>query len=114
MVAATNRPVDALKHDLAARFSARLFDERDDGPPEPRIAPALIEVLLVHGFTHQQRGLDLAVERRVASEEDMPHAPLAENAIDDELVEGGGGPLHSSELGSDVTGAGGIPAQPTT
>ena len=92
LVAATNRPIDALKHDLAARFSARvsvpslndrradvpllarhvlqrfavdtpslvgrLFDERDDGPPEPRIAPALIEALLVHSFTHQLRELE--------------------------------------------------------
>jgi len=92
LVAATNRAVDALKHDLAARFSARvsvpslserradlpllvrhilqrfaaetpslvarLFDARDDGPPEPRIAPALIEALLAHAFTHQLRELE--------------------------------------------------------
>ena len=92
LVAATNGPVDALKHDLAARFSARvripslaerradvpllvrhllqrfasetpsmlprLFDERDDAPPEPRIAPDLIEALLRHDFTHQLRELE--------------------------------------------------------
>ena len=92
LIAATNRPVDALKHDLAARFSARvqvpplderradipllvrhilrrfgmetpslvarLFDEKDDGDLEPRIAPDLIEALLRHAFTHQLRELE--------------------------------------------------------
>lgn len=36
----------------------RLFDERDDAPPEPRIAPDLIEALLRHDFTHQLRELE--------------------------------------------------------
>jgi len=92
LVAATNRPLDALKHDLAARFSARvsiptlgarradvpllvrhilrrfatetpslvprLFDERDDGPPEARVEPELIDALLRHEFTHHLRELE--------------------------------------------------------
>ncbi len=92
LVAATNRPLDALKHDLAARFSARvqipsldqrradvpmlarhilqrfavetpslvarLYDTRDDGPAEPRIAPDLVDALLRHAFTHQLRELE--------------------------------------------------------
>ena len=92
LVAATNRPLDALKHDLAARFSARvsipslrarradvpllvrhilrrfatetpslvsrLFDERDDGPPEARVEPELIDALLRHDFTHHLRELE--------------------------------------------------------
>jgi DNA-binding NtrC family response regulator len=92
LVAATNRPVEAMKHDLVARFSARvqipsldqrrgdvpmlarhilqrfaaetpslvarLYDTRDDGPPEPRIAPDLVDALLRHAFTHQLRELE--------------------------------------------------------
>jgi len=92
LVAATNRTLDALKHDLAARFSsrvtipplgerradlpllvrhilrrfaaenpalvARLFDERDDGPPEARIEPELVDALLRHSFTHHLRELE--------------------------------------------------------
>jgi DNA-binding NtrC family response regulator len=92
LVAATNRPLDALKHDLAARFSARvsipplaarradipllvrhilrrfavetpslvarLFDENDGAPPEPRIEPELIDALLRHAFTHHLRELE--------------------------------------------------------
>ena len=44
---------------------------------------------------------DEAIQRRVAAEIDMPHAALAEHAIDDELVEGGRGttPLARAFLG---------------
>lgn len=132
MVAATNRPVDALKHDLVARFSARvhlppltarrddipllarhilarfaretpelvnrLFDARDDGPPEPRIDPRLVAALLRHSFTHHLRELErllwlavtttresfVALTKEVVAELRLPSASAAEG---EELTE---------------------------
>jgi two-component system nitrogen regulation response regulator GlnG/two-component system response regulator HydG len=88
VVAATNRPLESLKHDLLARFAARmtvpgLEERREDIPllaryllrealaPHPelstrlsgpagevRIDPDLIEALLLHSYTHHLRELE--------------------------------------------------------
>jgi two-component system nitrogen regulation response regulator GlnG/two-component system response regulator HydG len=85
VVAATNRPLDALKHDFAARFAARvhvpgLQERREDIPllarhlltrlqeplrgrfldaaGEPRVDPDLIEALLLRDYTHHLRELE--------------------------------------------------------
>src|SRR5262249_25411340 len=87
VVAATNRPIDSLKHDFAARFPARLRvpglgERREDIPllarhqlrllvegnpllrarfsdaAGPRIDPALVEALLLHRFRHHLRELE--------------------------------------------------------
>ncbi len=92
VIAATNRPVESLKHDFVARFlisvsvpglperrediplllrhllasaarespdlTERFFERRDDRLAEPRIAPALIEALLRHPYTHHLRELE--------------------------------------------------------
>ncbi|WP_437751809.1 sigma 54-interacting transcriptional regulator [Sorangium sp. So ce1389] len=92
VIAATNRPVDALKHDFLARFlisvsvpglpdrrediplllrhllaaaardspelTDRFFERRGDRLAEPRIAPALVDALLRHAYTHHLRELE--------------------------------------------------------
>ena len=88
VVAATNRALDALKHDFLARFQARIevpgLAERPEDIPllaghlvrgmlerndalrarlvdpngEPRVDPALAEALLLHPFTHHMRELE--------------------------------------------------------
>ncbi|WP_437969326.1 sigma 54-interacting transcriptional regulator [Sorangium sp. So ce260] len=92
VIAATNRPVESLKHDFVARFlisvsvpglpdrrediplllrhllaaaarespdlTERFFERRGDRLAEPRIAPALIEALLRHPYTHHLRELE--------------------------------------------------------
>jgi two-component system nitrogen regulation response regulator GlnG/two-component system response regulator HydG len=89
-IAATNRPLEELKHDFLARFSTRLsipmleqrredipllarhllrraleknpaigvfFDDQAEGP-EPRLAPALMEILLRHEYSYDLRELE--------------------------------------------------------
>ena len=88
VVAATNRPPEALKHDLLARFQVRLqvpglAERREDIPllarhlvgrmleqnpalrarladpaGELRVAPSLVEALLLHPFAHHLRELE--------------------------------------------------------
>lgn len=91
VIAATNRPLESLKHDFLARFlisvsvpglpdrrediplllrhllaaaarespdlTDRFFERRGDRLAEPRIAPALVEALLRHAYTHHLREL---------------------------------------------------------
>lgn len=86
MIAATNRPLDELKHDLLARFASRisippLETRREDipllvrslldrarastpaigpffGPEGARLDPVMIDLLLRHDYTHELRELD--------------------------------------------------------
>ncbi|KYF97173.1 hypothetical protein BE20_39605 [Sorangium cellulosum] len=92
VIAATNRPLESLKHDFLARFlitvsvpgladrrediplllrhllataarespelTERFFERRGERLAEPRIAPALIEALLRHPYTHHLRELE--------------------------------------------------------
>lgn len=97
LVGATNRPVAALKHDVAARFRLRLrvpgFQERRedilliarhllarvaatdaeigerffDGKGEPRIAAALARRLVLHDFRTHGRELDALLWRSIAT-----------------------------------------------
>lgn len=93
LIAATNRPLEALKHDVLARFSVRIrvpgFEERAGDIPliartllgrmavqtpalrerffengEPRVDPVLVDRLLRHRYTHHTR--ELAQLLRVA------------------------------------------------
>jgi two-component system nitrogen regulation response regulator GlnG/two-component system response regulator HydG len=87
LIAATNRPLESIKHDLAARFTLRVFvpglnERREDVPVlarhllratakddaelsrrffqggEPRIEPALVAALIEHDYTTHVRELD--------------------------------------------------------
>ena len=104
LIAATNRDVDALKHDFAARLTVRLTtpelsERREDipllirallfrrarevpdlearffapdanGKLEPRIEPALVEGLVLHGYTHHLRELERLVWLAVSTSRD--------------------------------------------
>jgi DNA-binding NtrC family response regulator len=96
LVAATNRPLESLKHDLLARFSVRVqvpgFEERAGDVPlvartllgrmatetpalrtrffdggEPRLDPLLVERLLRHRYSHHTRELHHLLRVALAS-----------------------------------------------